>query len=135
MNTKTIYKLLEVIEMPIGTNIHMINGSDYKINKTGELVSQHGDKLPISKNNIKNCEFTIIERKKSYNFRVYKDNKLIQSFNQSNLTKDESQLMLEELYYKNGGTINRYDSYITRFDFPNINLNVIAEVIIDNKSL
>lgn len=131
MNTKTIYKLLEVIELPENTNIHMVNGKDYKINKDGELVSQYGDKLPISKNNIKNCEFTVIEQKKNYNFRVYKDDKLINCFNQNNLTNAEANEMVKELYYKNGGTINRYDSYITRFDYPNINLNVIAEVIVD----
>lgn len=71
---KTGYKLLEVIEMPKDTKVHMINGKDYKINEQGELVTEHGDKLPISKNNIDNCEFTIIEDLKNYNFRIYKDN-------------------------------------------------------------
>lgn len=77
----TVYKLLEVIEMPADTKVHMINGLDYKINAQGELVPELGEKLPISKKNIDNCEFTIIEEIKNYNFRVYKDDKLILSFN------------------------------------------------------
>jgi len=134
MNTnKTIYKLLEVIELPENTNIHMVNGKDYKINKEGEIVSQHGDKLPISKSNIKNCEFTIIEQKKNYNFRVYKDDKLIQSFNQSNLTKNEVGLILEELYYKNGGVIVRYESCMNPFHMNTV--QVVSEVIVDKKMI
>ena len=128
MNTKTIYKLLDVIELPENTNIHMINGKDYKINKEGELVSQYGEKLPISKSNIKNCEFTIIEQKKNYNFRVYREDKLIQSFNQSNLTKNEVESILQELYYKNGGRIVRYESCMTPFYINTV--QVVSEELI-----
>jgi hypothetical protein len=92
-----IYKLLEVIEMPTGTDLHMINGDDYKINKNGELVSKDGESLPISKRNIDNCEFTIIEDPKNYNFRVYKDNKLINSFNKI-IGESTAKILAKDLY-------------------------------------
>jgi predicted nucleotidyltransferase component of viral defense system len=94
-----IYKLLEVIEMPTGTDLHMINGDDYKINKNGELVSKDGESLPISKRNIDNCEFTIIEDPKNYNFRIYKDNKLISSFNKI-IEESNARMLAKDLYDK-----------------------------------
>jgi hypothetical protein len=92
-----VYKLLEVIEMPTDTELHMINGDDYKINKSGELVSKDGESLPISKRNIDNCEFTIIEDPKNYNFRVYKDNKLINSFNKI-IGESTAKILAKDLY-------------------------------------
>lgn len=92
-----VYKLLEVIEMPEDTRLHMINGEDYTINKNGELVCQDGNKLPISKKNIDTCEFTIIEELKNYNFRVYKDNILIQCFNKV-IEESRAGILVKDLY-------------------------------------
>lgn len=93
----TVYKLLEVIEMPADTKVHMINGLDYKINAQGELVPELGEKLPISKKNIDNCEFTIIEELKNYNFRIYKDNILIQCFNKI-IGESNAKILAKDLY-------------------------------------
>ncbi len=92
-----IYKLIEVIDMPAGTEIHMINGEDYKINEKGEVVSKYGNKLPISRNNIDTCEFTIIEELKNYNFRVYRDGILIQCFNKITY-ESEAGILGKKLY-------------------------------------
>lgn len=133
MNKKRVYDLLEVIEMPIGTKLHMIDiedDNDYEINEDGELQDIIGYSLAISKKNIKECKFTIIEPKKNYNFRVYKDDKLINSFNKFDLTNEEVKELVEYLYYQNGGRINRYESYsMEMFSIPNI--NIVAEVIVD----
>lgn len=139
MNTKTIYKLLEVIEMPKNTNIHMINGKDYKINEKGELVPEHGEKLPISKKNIDNCEFTIIEDLKNYNFRVYKDNKLISSFNKI-IEESRARILAKDLYDSYKDEDDEYSYYskmcslneTTMFYMPRHVVEVKVEEIIES---
>jgi hypothetical protein len=135
MNTKTMYKLLEVIELPENTSVHMLNGKDYKINKDGELVSQDGYKLPISKKNIDTCEFTIIEEKRNYNFRVYKDGMLVDSIIHYGLIKVEVQVLLKDLYYANGGFEYKLEPIIGNYEFPRKipygnDVEVVAEEIV-----
>lgn len=135
MNIKTVYKLLEVIELPENTSVHMLNGKDYKISKDGELVSHDGDKLPISKKNIDNCEFSIIEEQKNYNFRVYKNDKLVSSVIHYGLIKAEVQVLLRDLYYANGGLKYELEPIMNGYEFLRPipygnNVEVIAEEIV-----
>jgi hypothetical protein len=130
------YKLLEIIEMPVDTNVHMINGKDYKINKNGELVSQNGDKLPISKNNIDNFEFTLIEEKRNYNFRVYKNDKLIRSFNQTNLTNQDVEKLICELSEKYDETVSLgIPSSSIKYTMSRYYINIEVEEILNDKSI